>query len=237
MSSSGVNFFDPDNTLAFTGWERQTPQKSTSTQRASALGADGDEIASRDYGAQTQIPANFVAVAVTGNLTLPVCGEIVGGFHVDGFTLTYNQAGFPTLSVTAHKHGSDSHDTCRKYTPTLACPAQFGIPDLDDDNETSFAGFVSSATVGMRSLTYSMQVNHVDENKGDGSHLAGDNYDATETVSFETTGITTITAPSAGTGETSWTCTSDGENTSNVAASTTSASFTRHVAHTVVSNG
>ena len=155
------------------------------------------------------------------------------GWHIDSFTLTYNQAGFPTLSVTAHKHGTAAHDTCRTYTPTLTCPAQFGIPDLDETAADSFGGFTVDKIVGMRSLSYSMQVNHQDENKGDGSHLAGDNYDATETVAFETTGIATITAPAPATGFRPWTCESAGENTSNVAASTASASFTRHVAHDV----
>lgn len=231
MATENVKFFDPADLLAFTGWVRQTPQKNTTKSRASALGADGDEIASQDHGDQTQITVPFVSTGTDGNLTLPQVGAIQNGYHIDGFTLTYVQAGFPTLSVNAHKHGSSAHDTCRTYTPTLTCPAQFGIPDLDTTAAGSFCGFLVDKVVGMRSLTYSMQVNHVDENKGDGSHLAGDNSDATETVGFETTGIATITAPAAGTGGRPWTCDSAGENTSNVAASTASASFTRHVAH------
>lgn len=235
MATENVKFFEPENLLSFSGWVRQTPQKTKSTQRASALGEDGDEIASQDYGDQTQITVPFVATATTGNLTLPVIGSIQNGHHIDGFELTYNQAAFPTLSVTAHKHGSSVHDTCRTYTPTLTCPAQFGIPDLDliANIATSFGGFTVDKIVGLRSLTYSMQVNHEDENKGDGSHLAGDNYDATETVAFETTGIATITAPTPANGERPWTCDSAGESTSNVAASTASASFVRHVAHDV----
>ena len=235
MATEHVQFFNPENLLAFSGWVRQTPQKNTNTNRASALGDDGDEIASQDYGEQTQITVPFVSTGTSGNLTLPQVGAIQNGYHIDGFTLTYNQKGFPTLSVNAHKHGSSAHDTCRTYTPTLTCPAQFGIPDLDvlANIASSFGGFTVDKVVGMRSLTYSMQVNHVDENKGDGSHLAGDNYDATETVGFETTGIATITAPAAGTGQRPWTCDTVGENTSNVAASTASASFTRHVAHDV----
>ncbi len=233
MATENVKFFDPADLLTFTGWVRQTPNKNTNTNRASALGADGDEIASQDWGPQTQITVPFVSTGTSGNLTLPVVGSVQGGWHIDSFSLTYNQAGFPTLSVTAHKHGSTAHDTCRTYTPTLTCPAQFGIPDLGTSAGSSFGGFTVDKIVGMRSLTYSMQVNHVDENKGDGSHLAGDNYDATESVAFETTGIATITAPAAGTGQRPWTCESAGENTSNVAASTASATFTRHVAHDV----
>ena len=228
MATEHVQFFNPENLLAFSGWVRQTPQKNTSMQRASALGEDGDEIASQDHGAQTNITVPFVSTALEGNLTLPVVGAIQNGWHIDGFTLTYQQAGFPTLSVTAHKHGSTAHDTCRTYTPTITAPAQFGIP-------SSFGGITISDNFGMRSLTYSMQVNHVDEQKGDGSHLAGDNYDATETVAVETTGITDISAPTAANGTRPWTCDSKGENTSNVAASTASATFTRHVKHDVVS--
>ena len=66
MAIENVKFFDPANLLAFSGWVRQTPQKTTNKNRASALGEDGDEIASQDYGDQTQITVPFVSLACPG---------------------------------------------------------------------------------------------------------------------------------------------------------------------------
>lgn len=218
MLELNVKFFNPDELITLSGWMRQTSRDNTTREKASVLGPDGDEVASRLLEEQHNITVPLVSTALTGNLALPKLGQIINGYHVDGFTLTYNQGGFPQIEINAHKHGDSDHDTCRTYTPSITAPAGFGIP-------SSFGSFSIGDTVGMRGLTYSCSVNHVDENKGNGDHLAGDNYDGTEQVSIETTGVTTITAP------TGWTCDSDEINRSNVAAETHSASFSHHLTH------
>lgn len=218
MATEYVQFFNPDALITLSGWMRQTSRDSKTQERASVLGPDGDEVASHLFEEQHNITVPLVSTATTGNLTLPKLGQIINGYHIDGFTLTYNQGGFPQIEINAHKHGSSAHDTCRTYTPSIQAPACFGIP-------STFGSFSVGSNYGMRSLTYSCSVNHVDENKGDGDHLAGDNYDGTEEVSIETTGVTTIEAP------TGWTCDSSETNRSNVAAETASASFSHHLTH------
>ena len=222
--SLNVNFFNPDALITISGWTRQSSSNGGSKQRAQALDENGDELAYREHGNQKSVTMNFVATATTGNLTLPKIGAILNGYHVDNFTLTYSQASFPTLSVSAHKHGNAAHDECRTYTPSITAPACFGVP-------SEFGEFDCGDDVGMRSLSYSCQVNHVDENDGAGEHLAGDNYDGSETVSIDTTGITTITAPSG------WTNDSSSESKSNTAAETASASFSHHIQHDVAAAG
>lgn len=226
-----VNFFEassPAGLVNATDWEPQSgPSPTISRQRAQALKANGDELAFKQYGAQKAFTFNYKAKRVSGAaLEIPPVGKVVSGYHVDSVTLTYSQTDFPALAVTAHKHCADdgteqTHDPTRYYECDIDCPAlPIGVPELE-------GVFTLPDGLGMRSLTVTLACNHVDEMDGTGGHLAGDNYDGSETVAAEMTGSCTVGELSIGDG---WGLPeSHGTAQSNTGVTTTSFSLVKHL--------
>lgn len=227
-----IEFFSPVDSFNFgeaNDWHLNTggsPQQSKSTN--DALGKDGDHIGRNEYDKKEQVTCSYVSTKNTGNLALPVVGSIMNGYHVDNFSLSLSQTDFPKLDITGHKHKSGSPDSgCRTYTPSLQIPAHpIGVPS------TLAGAYALGAGIpcGMKSLNYSVQVNHQDELNCDGDHLQGDNYDGTETLSLESTG--NIDEDDL-TLEEGWAFDSSGKNQSNTAATTSSFNLTKHIAHDV----
>lgn len=211
-------FFNPESKFGgFEGWEIQQSNPTTGKDRAQALGADGDEIASKLHNTKTSITENFVAVE--DGAVIPSVGAIAGGYHIDSISVTLSNTGFATMSVTGHKHGSTVHPACRTYTGTLATVAAiFGAPAT-----------VPCATIptgaGVRSVTYALAVNHIDELNNVGEFLAGDNYDGNETYTIELCDNGVLTAKDG------WDETSIGGGQGNTAAETATGTFVKHLAH------
>ena len=79
----------------------------------------------------------------------------------------------------------------------------------------------------MRSLTYSITVNHIDEMDGEGGHLAGQNHDGTETITLDFTGEIDISDLDIGG---SWKLPdSEGTTRTNAGAHTSTVTLTRHI--------
>jgi hypothetical protein len=83
---------------------------------------------------------------------------------------------------------------------------------------------------GVRTITYNLTCNHVDEPGSTGGFLAGDNYDGTETVDIELCDTTQVTAASG------WDLLTDNGDKGPTVAQTMSASLEHHLAHVVASN-
>lgn len=216
-----VEFFAPTDVFSIgDDWKVQTTEKSKTKERASGLGATGDEIAHKDHSEQDGLTCTYKCYVETGNLTLPKVGAISGGYHIDSINLAYSPTDWPTLTVTGHKHSPTSHTTgsCRTYTATPVFPAQFCIPS----NVTSLS--MTDASIGMRSLTYDLSCTHVDEDKC-GGWLAGENHDGVETLAAEFTGV-----PDSLTIADGWTQTEKGDSSGNTAVTTSSVSITQHIA-------
>ena len=233
--ASKVMFFNPDSVIGeLADWEIQEGSNPNVTrQRAQELKANGDELQSVQYGAQIAYSMNYKGKKVTGDaLVIPAPGSIKNGKHVDSVEASYSQTDFPTLAVAAHAHAavdgtSEAHDECRVYTPGVILPPRaIGVPSTlkDTDGETVFT---CPEGVGMRSLTYSLAVNHIDEPDGEGGHLAGQNHDGTETVTLEFTGEVDIADLDIGE---SWKLPdTEGKTRTNTGAHTSSVTLTRHI--------
>lgn len=235
-----VKFFDTTDPFSLADWEIQTgPNPNRTKQRAQALTKDGDEFAHAQYGTADSGTFTYVAKKFTGFLAVPAVGTVTGGYHIDNWTVAYTQTGFPTLSINAHKHVDGAADAnCRVYNPSFKVPARsIGVPSVipaaDDEADPIFE-LDSGAVVGMRGLSLALSVNHVDEMDASGGHLAGDNYDGTETLSAEFTGdvdpSTDYDLDSA------WTDDSFSKSNGNTQATTTSLTATHHVAHYVATS-
>lgn len=233
-------FFSPTdaidiNTLLGLGetdpkWVIQTAGPSTQKDRASGLGADGDEVAKEEYNKRKSVSLTYKCFSATGNLSLPSVGTISGGYHIDSVALAYSPTDWPTLTVTAHKHddgATHAADSCRTYTTDLVFPAQFGVPSSISDGTATVMFAMSVAGIGMRSLSFSLACTHVDEQGSAGNWLAGENHDGVETLDAEFTGV-----PASGdlTIHADWTMTSDGETSGNTAVDSRTVSLTRHIA-------
>lgn len=213
-------FFQASDPLKLTGWKAQTGGAPTDTeQNQVALGEDGDKIAERGYDKKSAISVSYVAVL--SNAVIPPAGDIVQGWHIDSVTVNWVNNDWAKMTVAAHKHGSADHDATRKYEPTIGKVGGWGCP-------TSLGPFTLGANsgCGVRSVSYTLQANHVDEPNEVGEHLAGNNYDGTEQLTVETTGPFDFAAGSDG-----WHLDSAGKSKTNTGATTSSATYTKHLAH------
>lgn len=223
-----VAFFNPDEGLELNGWELQTVNNAHSNERAQALKSDGDELKARTFGSRHTLSCDYVIAAVRA--ILPKCGQIIDGSHIDTIKITFSQNDFVRLSVSCHKHGNGSHSECRTYSPSadiqgLLEVIDFGCPDTIPGIVMTTVDDEGNAVVGIRSVTYTLTVNHIDENDRVGEFLAAQNHDGTETIEVE---FTSAVAPQAAEG---WTLTNSANDKSNTAAETHSISVTRHIAH------
>lgn len=223
-----VGFFNPVDPFALADWNIQNNSPTRSQERAQALKSDGDECASKTYGAKEEQTATYKGCRITGMLALPAVGTVsADGWHLDSWTLTMSNTDWPELSITMHKHGNGKSHTpasCRLYRPTLQLSVG-GMGIL----RTGLGEFSISAedmAVGITSVTYGLSVTHVDEAGDDGNWLAGENRDGVETFSITITGVgATITAPSG------WDEMTHGRTADNTAADTETYEYEHHVSH------
>lgn len=229
-------FFEADSPFGeLTGWEPQTGGNPTVTeQRASELGRDGDEIRGKGYGKREAVTGNYVSTEDTGNLTLPDVGGLLNNYLVENLQVSYQSQGFPKLTLSGHKHLDGNADAnTRTYSPSIDLPAtDLGAPLVIKHKGTNDKVFelTENAAFSVRSLQYQLQVNHVDEPKANGSHLAGNNYDGTETLTIEFSG-SGVKGTDFIVDETTWHLDSNGKSKSNTGMTTQSITLTRHIQH------
>lgn len=230
-------FFKPTDLFGIAGdeWKLQSGGNNKNARAlAEDLGDSGDIIATQSHTHKISGTCVYTSSkAPVGNHTWPKVGTVTAdGWHIDGFSATKEAANWLKMTVTGHKHGDGTGHaagSCRTYTPSLVLATRFGIA------RAVGAAVVlgEAAVIGMRSFTYSVSVEHVDENDGDGAHLAGDNHQGKETITVDFTGRVNIaTELTFGAG---WTQVNDGNDAeANVSAITTSVEVSHPLAADVV---
>ena len=201
----------------FEGWVPQTGGNSSkSCSQATMLDASGDFVAGADYDQKETISATYKANAAGAEI--PAVGQVLNGYHIDSVEISWSQTDFVSMTVNAHKHLAGKGDSkCRTYAASLETVGGFGCP-------SAIGPFsVGTQTVGVRSASYSLACNHVDELDGEGKHFASDNYDGTETITVELTGAGVFPVSEG------WHLDTEGKNTGNTGATTSSATYSRHI--------
>ena len=242
-----LGFFDPtdpldiNTALALAGpdqWIVQSHNPTAALTRVAGLAANGDEGAYTTIDGKTSGTVTYECFKVGGAgllLTLPIAGQVYGGFHVDSVKLVYAQNKWPTLEISFHNHAENPHaaSSCNRYVlgrtsagKVAQFPAGFGCPVSILDNAvapvTYFA--MAHATIGIKTLTFALAVTHQDETGSAGDHLAGENRDGKETMEADFVGIpTTVTKLAA------FVAPSSGSTQTNQAADTAKYSFERHL--------
>lgn len=212
------------------GWEPQDGGGDTTTKdRASALGADGDEFRHADHNEQKSVSATYVPDGTaTDKLAVPKAGSVLNGWVVDSVSLAYSQE-FPVLTVNGHKRTkvvSGAYANMRTYSPTVDLPyVALGVPDQ--------IGPVKCE--GARSATYELSCTHVPEVGGQDYLVGADNHDGVETLTVES--VCAVTVDSSFAGKDEWTDTSRAKNKSNSAATVNQVTLVRHLKHDAASTG
>lgn len=211
------SFFDPTKSFgALAGWEYQTTSPSTTKTRAQALGASGDEIDHKLHDTKTTVTSTLV-LKTAASAKIPKFGEILNGYHTDSVQIAFTNTGFVMMTLTGHKHGSANHPACRTYTGSLSSiAANFGCP-------ATITGVTIPSGAGVRSATYTLTGNHIDELGSNGEYLAADNHDGYETMEVELADDGAITAASG------WDITTNGNATGNTSITTASATAEKHL--------
>ena len=161
-------------------------------------------------------------------MSIPKGGLVSAGWHVDSIQISWGRDQIkPKMVVSAHKHEDGTNhaaNSCRTYTATVEIDAvAFGVPA-----DLGAVALASGAAVDFRSATYTLQVNHIDEPGRDGTQLAGENHDGTETFSVEFTGDATADDYEL---DSDWTNDQKTTTPSNTAATTTSLNLIHHIAN------
>ncbi len=212
------------------GWEPQDGGGDTTTKdRASALGADGDEFRHADHNEQKTVSATYVPDGTaTDKLAVPKAGCVLDGWVVDSVSLAYSQE-FPVLTVNGHRRTkvvSGAYANMRTYSPTIDLPyVALGVPDQ--------IGPVKCE--GARSATYELSCTHVPEVGGQDYLVGADNHDGVETLTVES--VCAVTVDSAFADKDKWTDTSRAKNKSNSGATANQVTLVRHLAHDAASAG
>lgn len=229
MSASAAQaFFNPTSPFGeLSGWSVQNENPTTASTRAQALGSDGLEVASRLHDKKTSVSATYVATSE--DAAIPRIGQVLNGYHIDDVNVAYSNTAFAQMTLSGHKHVDTDNDTHgatgkvpRQFAGSLTTVGTlFGCPSAP-------LGMSIPTGAGVRSMTYHLSVNHVDELGSEGKWLNGDNYDPTETVEVELCDSGVITAANG------WDLTSAGNSLGNTAAETATATVEKHL--TTVSN-
>ena len=230
MAHGTVEFFNPTCPITVgTDWDFQTcGPKQTATNYANELGQHGDELCHATHGKKTSWSWTFVNNKSSDAITIPMAGLVSAGWHVDSIQISWGRDQIkPKMTVNAHMHEDGTNhaeNSCRTYTATVAIDAvAFGVPA-----DLGAVALATGATVDFRSATYTLQVNHIDEPGRDGTQLAGENHDGTETFSVEFTGDATADDYEI---EDGWTNDQKTTTPSNTAATTTSLNLIHHIAN------
>lgn len=225
-TASAEEFFGAGSPFGeIAGWVAQDGGGVTKEkERASVLGADGDEVRHVDWNEKhttscVYIPADSVP---GGSFSIPSVGGLLNGYVVDSVSLAYSQD-VPKLTVNGHKavlKTENAYADMRTYSPSVDLPfVALGVPDK--------IGHVSCD--GARSATYELSATHVEETGGQGYLVGADNHDGTETLTFES--VCAIEPDGGVPDAAGWTATSDAKTKSNSAATVNGLTLVKHLKH------
>lgn len=227
-----INFFNPGVPTGILDamWEIQTANPSTASERAAALGTDGDEAASLLYGERETLAINAKATAAAGTaLVLPKVGQVVEGYHIDSATLNYSATDWPTLDISCHKHAlGKSHDSAHR---TYSIPESIAATLTGGIGVPAGAAGLSMGSLagGLTSLSIALTATHVEAPYVNNPPVipASDNHDGVLTITAEVIGDT---APTVAAGMT-YDKTEQAKTAGNTSNDSTSITYIKHLGH------
>jgi hypothetical protein len=209
---SAPTFGTSDKLNLGSDWECQSWTETEAKSRATAVGNDGDVVASSLYNTIVSGTARYIYVGTATNLVTALTsagvhvGKVKNGFLITGIEVDYSPCASGKRPVVIFTYRSGPTSDCAVYIPTITLPTFTNstpyVPDLiphtDADSE-------------IQTCTYSLRSDFGFDLGADGEFLAGCNYGGEETISatyvgkpaLTTTGWDVTSSPGTGGGETS----------------------------------
>lgn len=187
-----------------TGWAEQTANKRDTYERDFVLSRVGEEAASKLFDNKQEYDISMTANVNGSAPTIPATlGKLYSLGICTSMTITTTWNKHVDFSATCHNHTVNAHeDTLHQ--------AAHGITVDDGFGATDFLGGTAGDNASVETSTCEITCEHEDKNKGNGDHLAGENYHGLITVTVTWNGTPTST------NDGSWDMVEDVTETSNV---------------------
>ena len=188
MAEPSIKFGTQSNFGEQTGWSALNPSTAVVSQRASALGSTGNEVASKLFDEMTNYSQEFQAASATVAPTIsPKIGALVGSCILTSITISTSATDFHKQSLTGHQHTDNAHeDTLLQAAHGISLSTAFGGVDF-------FSG-TAGDDASVDSSTLTISCSHVDKQAADGDHLIGQNYNGKISGSVTWHGVPTVAA-------------------------------------------
>jgi hypothetical protein len=154
---------------AVSGWNEQTPDRGTNSERKFTLNKDGNESDSHVHAAKIEVNVPYVAntdgtVAIPGTL-----GATLNSLILTQIQINTSADDYAKMSLQAHNHaGINDHVACKTGT--------HAIPNIDGFGATDFLGGTAGTDAAVESSSLTIKCEHVDINGDSGTHVDGENY-------------------------------------------------------------
>ena len=171
MAEPAITFGAAASFGTVAGWAEQSSAPSLVKDRASALGATGNEAASVLHNERTEVSTPYKATLAASSPTIPaVIGAVVNSILLTGISVSTTSGDFASMTLTGHQHTTNPHTAEPTCTHGYAVTVGFGAQD--------FLGGTASANSDVDSSTLNITCQHIDVLGAAGDHLCGQNFNA-----------------------------------------------------------
>ena len=145
---------------AIAGWNEQSPDRATNSERKFSLNKDGEETASVVHSPKIEVNAPYDA-ASDGTVAIPgTLGALVNSLVLTSIDVNTVADEMAKLTLQGHNHSENPHaaSDCKE--------AAHGISDIFGFGATDFLGGTAGTAAELKSGRITIKCEHVDENAG-----------------------------------------------------------------------
>lgn len=209
---------------AFTGWDLQSANKATASNRATAADDMGDNVASKLYGEKYEVTASYKCNNDTNTIPASIGAVINNGADdlvLESIEISTSNTDFAMMNLKGHNHTDNAHATgLRAGAHGITLAKCFGATDfLGGTAGTDAAPFSGSITISC---------SHADKDDEVGDHLVGENYAGQIEARTSWQGVPTVQAAALG----GWDVTSSTDGNENTGFQRTEVSGVKNLALT-----
>lgn len=168
MADKTITYGASEGFGAFAGWEAKGTQDSTNKTRAIATSDKGDELASNLHDERREVSSEYECNNDTNSIPASI-GALVEGLILLGINITTSGERYARMSLSGHNHANNAHAS----SPALRT-ATHGITLAKAFGATDFLGGTAGENASAIEGSINIQMDHNDQNDGDGDHLVGE---------------------------------------------------------------
>lgn len=173
MTDKAVNLTASDAFALGGSFIPQTASVTTSQEHANMIKADGDwQKWSSVFNLISEVTVDYKFNAVAGlGAALPSIGEVSNGYMVSGISVSTVHNDWPTITITGHSHGENSHVagmTTYSFTPAMIVYLTGALGAYDFFNKAAGAVCATDSTIDL-------SMDHIDAECDGGNHWVGTN--------------------------------------------------------------